>query len=69
MNIFVNQTITITSLKIGGVSNSSVLQIGTAGIIKATTHLYNTGGYKGIAPELADSPLPLIPLPPPYDTG
>lgn len=67
MNLFVTQTITIHNLKIGGVSNSSVLQIGTAGIIKATSHLYNTGNFAGPAPLLTAPTDLLIPLPPPYE--
>jgi spore germination protein PB len=66
MNIFVNQSIVIHQLKIGGVSNSSVLQIGTAGMIKPLSNLYNTGGYTGPAPEAKKSiQAPYVPLGPP----
>ena len=44
MNFYVQQSITIQYLKVNAVTNSSVLQIGSSGIIKPTTHLYNTGG-------------------------
>ncbi len=37
-------------IKITSVSNSSVFQIGTAGIIKSLSTLSNTGGYTGPAP-------------------
>lgn len=50
MNIYVQQSISIQFLKIEGITNSSVLQIGSAGIIKAASSLYNTGGYTGPAP-------------------
>lgn len=51
MNFYVNQSIIIQYIKIGGISNSSVFQIGSAGIIKPHSHLYNTGGFTGPAPE------------------
>jgi spore germination protein PB len=50
MNIYVQQSISIQFLKIEGITNSSVLQIGSAGIIKAASSLYNTGGYTEPAP-------------------
>ena len=50
MNLYVQQSISIQFLKIGGISNSSVLQIGSAGIIKPVSNLYNTGGYTEPAP-------------------
>ncbi|WP_102347407.1 spore germination protein GerPB [Bacillus sp. Marseille-P3661] len=53
MNFYVNQTINIHYLKIGGITNSSVLQIGSAGIIKPLSNLYNTGGFTGPAPQAA----------------
>lgn len=52
MNINVQQSIHIHSIKIESLTNSSVLQIGSAGIIKPSSHLYNTGGFTGPAPEL-----------------
>lgn len=51
MNFYVNQSIIIQYIKIGGISNSSVFQIGSAGIIKPHSHLYNTGGFTGPAPK------------------
>ncbi|MBD1380617.1 spore germination protein GerPB [Metabacillus arenae] len=51
MNFYINQTIQINYLRVGGVNNSSVLQIGSAGIIKPLSNLYNTGGYTEPAPE------------------
>lgn len=55
--INVYQTIQIQSLRVDGLSNSSVLHIGTAGIIKALSNNYNTGRFIGPAPEA-------VPLPP-----
>ncbi|WP_134699275.1 spore germination protein GerPB [Ammoniphilus sp. YIM 78166] len=54
MNLFVNQNITIHKLEIGGVSNSSVFQIGSAGIIKPLSNLFNSGGFTGPAPEIEE---------------
>lgn len=51
MNFYVNQSICIQSLKVSAVSNSSVLQIGSAGIIKPNSNLFNTGGFTGPAPD------------------
>ncbi|WP_141433183.1 spore germination protein GerPB [Bacillus sp. 03113] len=52
MNYYIQQTICINMIKIGGISNSSVLQIGSAGIIKPASFLYNTGGFKEPAPAI-----------------
>jgi len=63
----VQQTITIGQLRIDGITNSSVLQIGSAGSIQSLSQLYNTGGFAGPAPELSDelNTLSLVPLPNP----
>ncbi|QOR67497.1 spore germination protein GerPB [Cytobacillus suaedae] len=53
MNFYINQSICINYLRVGSVANSSVLQIGSAGIIKPLSNLYNTGGYTQPAPEIA----------------
>ncbi|MCL6570430.1 MAG: spore germination protein GerPB [Bacillus sp. (in: Bacteria)] len=50
MNFYIQQSIQINSIKINGITNSSVLQIGSAGIIKPQTNLYNTGGFTQPAP-------------------
>jgi len=50
MNFYIQQSIQINFIKIGGITNSSVLQIGSAGIIKPAAYLYNTGGFTGPAP-------------------
>ncbi|HJV45151.1 MAG TPA: spore germination protein GerPB [Bacillota bacterium] len=55
MNFFITQNIMIHSIKIDSLTNSSVFQIGTAGIIKPLSQLYNTGGFT--------KPAPSIPLP------
>jgi len=52
VNYFIQQSIIIQTIKIGGISNSSVFQIGSSGIIKPTSYLYNTGGFTESAPEL-----------------
>ncbi|RTR31488.1 spore gernimation protein [Robertmurraya yapensis] len=51
MNYYIQQSIVINNLKIESIANSSVLQIGTAGIIRGSSHLYNTGGFVEPAPE------------------
>lgn len=50
MNIYVQQSIHIGMIKIGGITNSSVLQIGTSGAIVPASYLFNTGGYTEPAP-------------------
>ncbi|MCM3720164.1 spore germination protein GerPB [Fictibacillus phosphorivorans] len=65
MNLFVSQTIVIQQLKVEGIQNSSVLQIGSAGVIQPISQLFNTGGHKGPAPEIIDPDLPRVPLGPP----
>lgn len=50
MNYYIQQSIQINLIKIGGISNSSVLQIGSAGIIRPASYLYNTGQYTEPAP-------------------
>ncbi|MBO8177981.1 spore germination protein GerPB [Aeribacillus pallidus] len=64
MNIYVTQTINIHSIKIGSVSNSSVFQIGTSGIIKPASYLYNTGGFIKPAPrpKTLNGPVPISPI-------
>lgn len=71
MNFHINQTITIHNLRINGITNSSVFQVGSAGMIKSLSNLYNTGGFTEPAPEAttpeATTPevTPLYPLAPP----
>ncbi|MDF2963716.1 MAG: spore gernimation protein [Paenibacillus sp.] len=62
MNFFIHQNIVIHTLKVEGISNSSVLQIGSAGIIKPLSQLYNTGGFKQPAPAAEGTNIPFIPL-------
>lgn len=67
MNFYIHQTININQLKVGSVSNSSVLQIGSAGIIKPLSNLYNTGGFKDPAPQTGETGAitgPVVPLTP-----
>lgn len=64
MNITVHQSIHINLLKVGVITNSSVLQIGSTGAIQAQSDLYNTGGYTEPAEE-ADpfsQSQPIVPL-------
>jgi spore germination protein PB len=63
MNLTVNQSIVIHHLKVNAITNSSVLQIGSAGVIKPLSNLFNTGGFTGPAPQ-AVQPFQ-VPLPPP----
>jgi spore germination protein PB len=68
MNLIVHQSIVIHQLRVDSIANSSVLQIGSAGMIKGLSNLYNTGGFSGPAPqatsETADE-VSLVPLPSP----
>ncbi|BBW97194.1 MULTISPECIES: spore germination protein GerPB [Geobacillus] len=69
MRFYISQSICIHQLRIGSVTNSSVLQIGSAGSIQALSTLANTGGFSEPAPQ-AIVPLgtavqpsaPLVPL-------
>lgn len=63
MNYFIQQSITINSIKIGGITNSSVFQIGSAGIIKPASFLYNTGGFTETAPTSLEESEPSLGLP------
>ena len=66
MNLTVHQQITIHQLRVDSVTNSSVLQVGTAGSIRSLSQLYNTGEFKGAAPQLGQqNPLSFVPLPNP----
>jgi spore germination protein PB len=51
MNFYIQQSIQINFIKISSITNSSVLQIGSAGIIKPASYLYNTGGFTKPAPK------------------
>lgn len=62
------QTINIHYLRVEAVTNSSVLQIGSAGSIRALSQLFNTGGFTGPAPQIgaiAESEISLARLPDP----
>lgn len=59
MNFYINQTIQINYLRLESISNSSILQIGSAGSIKSLSNLYNTGSYVEPAPEVSGSGQPL----------
>lgn len=68
MNFYIHQNININTLRVGSVSNSSVLQIGSAGMIKPLSNLYNTGGFKEPAPQVGTTTGgiegPVVPLTP-----
>jgi spore germination protein PB len=51
MNFYIQQSINIHLIKIGSISNSSVFQIGSAGMIKPSANLFNTGGFIKPAPQ------------------
>ncbi len=51
MNFYITQSIQINMIKISAIVNSSVFQIGSAGIIKPVSKLANTGGYATPATE------------------
>ncbi|RDW18243.1 spore gernimation protein KA [Oceanobacillus arenosus] len=71
MSIIIHQSISIYLIKIGAITNSSVLQIGSTGSIQAQSDIYNTGGYTEpvqvaeaeAATETTEAP-PLVPLAP-----
>ena len=69
MNVTVHQSINIHLLKVGSVTNSSVLQIGSAGNIQALANLYNTGDFEELAepaePQPPEVEVPIVPLAPP----
>jgi spore germination protein PB len=65
MNLIIHQTIIIHQLKVDAVSNSSMLQIGSAGTVKTITQLFNTGGFTGPAPEPGKPFQPDLPSPNP----
>lgn len=67
MELIIHQQITIHKLDVGTIANSSILQIGSAGLIKGLSNLYNTGGFTGPAPQITQESVtvPLVPLPSP----
>ncbi|PZD93404.1 spore gernimation protein [Paenibacillus sambharensis] len=63
MNLTVHQHITIQQLRVDSVSNSSVLQVGSAGAIRALSQSYeapiaSSGGLLSKAATLGLVPLP-----------
>ncbi|WP_226670011.1 spore germination protein GerPB [Metabacillus litoralis] len=62
MNFYINQSICINYLRVGSVTNSSVLQIGSAGMIKPLSNLYNSGGFVQAAPQIeTEQPTGVVP--------
>ncbi|MGG4264046.1 spore germination protein GerPB [Peribacillus simplex] len=50
----IHQTIQINMIKIQSIANSSVFQIGSAGVIKPYSTLANTGEFTEPAPAVAE---------------
>lgn len=70
MNLTVHQSITIQQLRVDSLTNSSVLQIGSAGSIRPLSQLYNSGGFTQPADQLTATDenanaLNFVPLPNP----
>jgi len=66
MSWTIHQHITIHQLRVDSVSNSSVLQVGSAGSIRSLSQQYNTGGFLAPAEQLGEeNPLSFVPLPNP----
>jgi len=61
MNFFIQQDIRIHTIRINSLVNSSVLQIGSCGLIKPISNLFNTGGYTQPAPPLEIPTAPYAP--------
>ncbi|MFD1039005.1 spore germination protein GerPB [Virgibacillus byunsanensis] len=65
MSVTIHQSISIYLLKVGAITNSSVLQIGSTGCIQAQSDQYNTGGYTEPAEEaepVGEADTPILPL-------
>ncbi len=54
MNFYINQSIIINQIKIQGITNSSVFQIGSVGMIKALAQGRNTGNFTQPVPEIKE---------------
>lgn len=66
MYFSIHQSINIHLLKIGAITNSSVVQIGSTGSIQGQSELYNTGGFTEPAEEATaiEEGTSLVPLSP-----
>lgn len=67
MCLTIHQSININLIKVGAITNSSVLQIGSTGSIQARSDIHNTGGYTEPvekAEALSTEFSPLVPLAP-----
>ncbi|WP_040954627.1 spore germination protein GerPB [Virgibacillus sp. SK37] len=66
MHFTVHQSINIYMIKIGSITNSSVLQIGSSGSIQAQSDIYNTGEFTKPAEEAEATGeiAPIVPLAP-----
>lgn len=64
----IHQTIQINMIKIESITNSSVFQIGSAGVIKPHSTLANTGAFTEPAPDIEEDIIPensFVPFRPP----
>ncbi|NBJ69185.1 MULTISPECIES: spore germination protein GerPB [Clostridia] len=66
MAITIHQTISIYMIRVGAITNSSVLQIGSTGSVQSQSDIYNTGGYTEPVQEAAliGEAAPIVPLAP-----
>ncbi|CAH8713033.1 spore germination protein GerPB [Paenibacillus thiaminolyticus] len=65
MNLIVHQSITIQNLCVNTISNSSVLQIGSAGVIQPLSNPPSAPEPVQSVQEAAETGTSLVPLPPP----
>jgi spore germination protein PB len=64
MILVVHQSIQIHMIRIDGISNASVFQIGAAGIVKPISQVMNSGGFTSPAPQIGTSGQTLAPYVP-----
>ncbi|WP_017470577.1 spore germination protein GerPB [Amphibacillus jilinensis] len=62
--MLIQQSIVIQQIKIGSISNASIVQIGTTGTWQAYADLNNTGQFQTIIDQ-AEFDAPIVPLAPP----
>ncbi|MCF2942399.1 spore germination protein GerPB [Paenibacillus tarimensis] len=65
MNLTVHQHITIQQLRVNNITNSSVLQVGSAGSIRALSHAYEAPDSASGGLLAKSATLGLVPLPNP----
>ncbi|MBM7540147.1 spore germination protein GerPB [Amphibacillus cookii] len=62
--MLIQQSIVIQQIRIGSISNASIVQIGTTGTWQAYADLNNTGQFKGVLDQ-PEFDAPIVPLAPP----